>query len=57
MKPFTCLWKYNKRTGYYDLQRICYKDTAKEWLALYSKDEPSEHFKLSKNKPSGNPTK
>lgn len=51
------LWKYNKRSGYWDLARKCAEDTKDKWLKIFQSDEPSEHFKLSKNRPSNNPTK
>jgi hypothetical protein len=45
------LWKYNKRTGYWEHQRECELETAQRWLEVFQKDEPEELFKLSKNKP------
>lgn len=47
----TSLWKYNKVTGLWVHCRVCGTETAKEWLTLFQKDELSERFKVSKNKP------
>lgn len=56
MDEETKLWKYNKRSGYWDLQRsIIDPHDEEKWLGIFQKDEPSEHFKLSKNRPSGKP--
>lgn len=52
----TKLWKYNRRTGYWDLQRtITNPHDEQRWLSIFQKDEPSEVFKLSKNRPSDRP--
>lgn len=45
------LWKYNKRSGYYDLQRDVSESNANEWLNLFQKDEPNEEFVLSVKRP------
>lgn len=45
------LWKYNRITGYWIIQRECNDNTADRWLAVFQKDEPDELFKLSRNKP------
>lgn len=45
------LWKYNKTTGYWVSVRSVTKETKEQWLALFSSDEPTELFKVSKNKP------
>jgi len=49
------LWKYNKITGYWNLERQCAAETADQWLEVFQKDEPDEIFKLSLRKPSGRP--
>ena len=52
----TKLWKYNRRTGYWDLQRtIANPHDEQKWFDIFQKDEPSETFKLSKNRPSDRP--
>ena len=52
----TKLWKYNRRSGYWDLQRtIANPHDEQKWLDIFQKDEPSETFKLSKNRPSDRP--
>lgn len=51
------LWKYNQRTGYWDLQRtITSPEDGQRWLDIFQKDEPQEHFVLSKTRPSKPPT-
>lgn len=50
------LWKYNKTTGYWKHQRTVSHDTKADWLKVFQKDEPNEHFHVSKHKPSHNPT-
>lgn len=50
------LWKYNRITGYWVLQRSSgYPDTMANWLRIYQQDEPLENFKLAKNRPSKPP--
>lgn len=51
------LYKYNKRTGYWDHQRQVTPETKDQWLKIHKEDEPSEHFHVSKNKPKHDPTK
>lgn len=56
IKEDTKLWKYNRRSGYWDLQRSTVNPHDEEkWLGIFQKYEPSEHFKLSKNRPSSKP--
>ena len=50
------LYKYNKRSGIWDHQRSVTPETKDEWLHVYKKDEPSEHFHVSKNKPKIRPS-
>jgi hypothetical protein len=45
------LWKYNKITGYWNKERTVTQETADQWLVIFSKDEPNEIFKISKNRP------
>lgn len=45
------LFKYNKNTGIWDYVRSVTKENANQWLSVFSKDEPSETFKLSKYPP------
>lgn len=45
------LWKYNKLTGYWVFIRECNIDTAKNWLEIFSNDEPKEKFMLSRKNP------
>jgi len=47
------LWKLNKITGYWVAVRSVSQDTKEQWLKIYTKDEPNEVFKVSKNKPKG----
>ena len=49
------LWKYNKVTGSWVLERMCAPDTKDRWLKIFQKDEPDEIFVLSKRKPKGKP--
>jgi hypothetical protein len=51
------LYKYNKRSGLWDHQRAVTSDTRDQWLHQFKKDEPDDHFVVSKDKPSHNPLK
>lgn len=49
------LWRYNGRTGYWDLVRDVTADTADQWLSTWQKDEPNSAFTVSSRKPTGKP--
>lgn len=49
------LYKFNARTGFWQLERACDQANAQQWLAIFQGDEPSAKFVLSKNKPSKAP--
>jgi len=51
------LWQYSKVTGYWRIARDVTPETAQHWLAIYRKDEPNEHFKVSARRPINNPTR
>ncbi len=54
------LWRYNKVTGYWRLERSCHPDDAARWLDIFSKDEPGEFFRLvpvGDRRPQDNPTR
>ena len=51
------LYKYNKITGMWVHQRSVTPETKDQWLYHFKKDEPNEHFVVSKNKPNHNPLK
>ena len=51
------LYKYNKRSGMWDYQRSVTPETKDQWLHIFKKDEPNDHFVVSKNKPKNNPLK
>lgn len=53
--PALRLFKFNKRSGIWDVQRVCADDTGPQWLAYFQKEYPGDHFKLSRNKPTGYP--
>lgn len=53
---FTYLWKYNKRTGYWEMVRDSLIENAKRWLEIFQSDEPNEHFKLAKRRPDAKPS-
>lgn len=56
MDEETKLWKYNKRTGYWDHQRtIASPHDEQKWLETFQEDEPSEYFQISKSRPSKKP--
>lgn len=56
MDEETKLWKYNKRTGYWDYQRsITSPNDEQKWLKTFQDDEPSEYFVVSKSRPSKKP--
>lgn len=51
------LWKFNPRSGLWDPQRVCAKETAGQWLAVFQKDEPKEAFQLAKHRPKTAPVR
>lgn len=55
MRQKISLWKYHRIIGDWKYVRDCQSDTADEWLRLFKRDEPGEHFKLGKNRPTGKP--
>lgn len=56
MDEETKLWKYNKRSGYWDYQRtIASPNDEQTWLNTFQQDEPGEHFVLSRIRPSKKP--
>lgn len=50
------LWKYNKAIGVWDYARGVSPETAPEWLRIYQRDEPDEHFVVSDRKPTRKPS-
>lgn len=43
------LWKYNKVTGMWVLQRTCENENnAHQWLMIFSDDDPDEHFCIAR---------
>lgn len=46
------LWKYNKRTGYYDHVRNVTAETSDGWLKTFRDDEPNEEYKVATSRPS-----
>lgn len=57
MKKDHGIYKFNKRSGYWDRERSVTPETKDQWLATFKKDEPEEHFITSKNRPKHNPLK
>jgi hypothetical protein len=51
------LYKYNKRSGMWDHQRSVSPETKDQYLDIFKKDEPNEHFVVAKNRPKHNPLK
>ncbi len=51
------LWRYNKVTGYWNVERTCTHETMEQWHRIYSEDEPGEYFYLtaSNRKPRHSP--
>lgn len=49
------LWKYNRASGLWSLQREVAPDTRDNWLKLFQEDEPKEHFVVSSRSPKGRP--
>jgi len=45
------LWKYNRITGFWVSQRTVTSETEATWLKVFQADEPSEKFKVAKNRP------
>ena len=45
------LWKYNKITGLWKVERAVSEDTKNQWLTVFQNQEPNEFFKISKVKP------
>ena len=56
MDEETKLWKFNKRSGYWDYQRtIASPSDEQTLLKTFQDDEPSAHFVVSKTRPSKKP--
>jgi hypothetical protein len=51
------LYRYNKVTGYWKLEREVTPETKDKWLDIFTKDSPKEHFVVSSKKPTKNPMK
>lgn len=51
----TKLWRYNPATGFWSIQRICDKTTARDWLLVFQSDDPQGIYKLSQSRPTGAP--
>lgn len=49
------LWRFNKVSGLWVMERACDTVTAEAWLALYQDDAPNEAFMLSVYKPKHKP--
>ena len=53
---FTYLWRYNTRSGYWDMVRDSLIENAPAWLRIFQGDEPTAHFKISRTRPTTAPT-
>ena len=53
----TTIWRFNRITGFWRIERCCTPETVAIWLALFERDEPSENFAVSRFAPKHNPTK
>jgi len=51
------LYRYNKVTGYWKLEREVTPETKDKWLDIFTKDSPKDHFVVSSKKPTKNPMK
>ena len=51
------LYRYNKITGYWKLEREVTPETKDKWLDIFTKDSPKDHFVISSKKPTKNPMK
>jgi hypothetical protein len=51
------LWKFNPITGFWRAERACEPETAQQWLELFQKDAPQDHFVLSRLTPRFDPIK
>jgi len=51
------LYRYNKVTGYWKLEREVTSETKDKWLDIFTKDSPKDHFVISSRKPTKNPMK
>lgn len=49
------LWRYDKITGYWKVERTVSPETASQWLAIFQKDQPGETFKVSTSRPNSVP--
>ncbi len=56
MKPLH-LWKYNRVTGYWHIERMVDASTKDQWLEIFQSDAPNEFFKVAVNRPNHNPSK
>ncbi len=51
------LYRYDKITGYWKWERGVTPETKDQWLSIFTKDSPKDHFVVSLRKPKGNPMK
>lgn len=49
------LWRFNRVTGLWVVERACEPGTGKDWLAVFRKDQPAETFILALRRPSKAP--
>jgi len=45
------LWRKNRITGYWVIERKCAPDMADRWLKYFRQNQPDEEFRLSKRRP------
>ena len=49
---YITLWVYNRVTGYWNTEKtITRVEDAQQWLALFMRDNPKEHYVLAKRRP------
>ena len=51
----TKLWKFNRITGYWKIERTMLIENAAQYLASFQELYPKDYFKVSKRKPKGLP--
>lgn len=51
------LWRYNKITGIWKLERSVTPETKDKWLEIFKKDSPGEDYVIASKKPSKKPIK
>ena len=55
VSALTNIWRYNARSGYWELVRDTYPENTARWLEILRGDEPGVTFKAAKKRPTKAP--